>query len=213
MKQRLIVAAIGVPLTFCVIWFAPFWLYCAIMVLLFGYCVFELLSVGKTKWFTIATVPMIVLACALMIVQGTLRHWIFLIIGCAYIGDAGAMLTGKFIGPHWGGGHPFPHISPKKTYAGLVGGVVVPMVFAVVVYPFITTTHLVIFPLVVGFVLGVAAICGDLYFSMIKRKLGIKDYGTLLPGHGGVLDRFDSMMFVAPVSALILLFAMAHPTL
>jgi phosphatidate cytidylyltransferase len=204
MRERLIVAAIGVPLTLAVILLAPEWLFSVLIVLLFGVCIFELIKSGRNYWYVWLIIPLITLAALSLTLYrknfGAL--WTLLPVGCAYIGDAGAMLAGRFIGSHIGGGHPFPYISPKKTYAGVVGGLVVPMLFSLglfVARGFVRHWH---YALIIGLVLGAAAECGDLFFSLIKRKIGIKDYGSILPGHGGALDRFDSMIFVAPIALI-----------
>ncbi|GAA5509443.1 phosphatidate cytidylyltransferase [Novipirellula caenicola] len=91
-----------------------------------------------------------------------------------------------------------PSISPGKTYAGLIGGVATTVVFAWVVGPRLTImddTR----SLIVGIIIGMAGFAGDLCMSAVKRDLNIKDFGATLPGHGGVLDRVDSLIFTAPL--------------
>ena len=91
-----------------------------------------------------------------------------------------------------------PHVSPKKTWAGLVGGVATTTVLAAIVGPWLTFMdwqH----ALVAGLIIGVAGFAGDLSISAIKRDLGVKDSGTALPGHGGILDRIDSLTYTAPL--------------
>jgi phosphatidate cytidylyltransferase len=117
----------------------------------------------------------------------------------AFLADAGAYFTGIFFGRH----KAFSNISPKKTVEGCIGGLVVG-VAAVCVYGAVINTAFGLdvsaFSLVVLGLLGaIAAVLGDLAFSLIKRERGIKDYGRILPGHGGMLDRFDSMALCAPV--------------
>ena len=121
----------------------------------------------------------------------------------AFCSDSAALFAGMAFGKH----KLAPKVSPKKTVegaiGGLAGGVVGMLVFRVI---FFMTT---LYPLHVGWcaLLGlVGAVMGqlgDLSFSVVKRQQGIKDYGRLLPGHGGVLDRFDSVIFAAPVIWLI----------
>ena len=101
-----------------------------------------------------------------------------------------------------------PVISPKKTVEGAVGGVLgATALMLLVVYLFNTYAGLEIHygaAALMGAVGAVIGQVGDLSFSIIKRQTGIKDYGHIFPGHGGVLDRFDSVIFVAPVAELIL---------
>ncbi|HSG94271.1 MAG TPA: phosphatidate cytidylyltransferase, partial [Afifellaceae bacterium] len=91
-----------------------------------------------------------------------------------------------------------PTVSPNKTVEGLAGGILVTALIAALVGPFIT-------PLSAGFcaflgaALALGGFLGDLTISGVKRDLGLKDTGTLLPGHGGILDRIDSLVFTAPL--------------
>lgn len=121
--------------------------------------------------------------------------------------DIFAYLVGMLFGKH-----PFvPKLSPKKSVEGAVGGIVGAVVLGVAygfaVQRFILDVHLA--PLIFGIIclFGAAAgQIGDLAASAIKRKVGIKDYGTLIPGHGGILDRFDSVIMVAPIIYLITIY-------
>ena len=91
-----------------------------------------------------------------------------------------------------------PHISPKKTWAGMLGGVATTTVLAAIVGPWLTFMdwqH----AMLAGALIGVAGFAGDLSISAIKRDLGVKDSGTTLPGHGGILDRIDSLTYTAPL--------------
>jgi phosphatidate cytidylyltransferase len=100
-----------------------------------------------------------------------------------------------------------PQISPKKTIEGSIGGILFSIffasLFAALVYK-CPPLSAALFGVGIGGVGSIVAQCGDLFFSLIKRKLGIKDYGNLIPGHGGVLDRIDSLLFVAPYLLIIL---------
>ena len=114
-------------------------------------------------------------------------------------GDTFALFAGTWIG----GKKLCPRISPHKTVAGAVGGLIGSILMAFLVgYIFALVLPTQAFPpmwanLVVGFVGGVAAQMGDLFASMVKRHCGIKDFGSLFPGHGGMLDRMDSILFAA----------------
>ena len=94
-----------------------------------------------------------------------------------------------------------PEISPKKTVEGFIGGIVT----TGIVYSIAFCIHSgfevsrVLFAFVLGGICAVIGTLGDLSASMIKRQAGIKDYGNIMPGHGGVMDRFDSVLFVLPV--------------
>ena len=127
---------------------------------------------------------------------GADRGWIVLLVLAVWSFDTGAYLIGKRFGQR----RFLSHISPSKTYAGLIGGIVVATAVTALVLVALgqePATALVIGPLV-----SLAAQAGDLAESMLKRAAGAKDSGTLIPGHGGVLDRVDSFLFAAPVLAL-----------
>ena len=121
----------------------------------------------------------------------------------AFMSDSAALFTGMACGKH----KLAPKASPKKTVegavGGLVGGVLGMIVFRIVFF-FVPVEPLPIgWCMVIGLVGAFMGQLGDLSFSIIKRQFGIKDYGRLLPGHGGVLDRFDSVIFAAPVVWMI----------
>jgi len=122
----------------------------------------------------------------------------------AFLSDTGAYFMGKFLGRH----KLAPKISPKKTVEGVIGGVLGAvagmLIYAAVLENCFGYQVSYVYALVYGAVGSAAAVFGDLCFSVIKRQCGIKDYGYLFPGHGGVLDRFDSMVIVAPLSELLL---------
>ena len=123
----------------------------------------------------------------------------------AFLSDGGAYFIGVLIGKR----KAFPKVSPKKTVEGFIGGIVIGTA-SVVVYGVVlnyTTFHYIEFWafILYGFVGAIATELGDLAFSLIKREYEIKDFGRLLPGHGGVLDRFDSMVFTAPAIYLLIM--------
>lgn len=138
------------------------------------------------------------------------HHGVFYILFalfCALISDTFAYFTGKFFGKH-----KLTEISPKKTVEGAVGGVVGAVVSCVILFAVFDncffTVHTITYLEVVlmSLVLAVVGICGDLSASVIKRNFGVKDFGNLFPGHGGVMDRCDSILFVsAALYALIVL--------
>lgn len=137
--------------------------------------------------------------------------YILLPLALAFAADAFAMLTGMFVRKRKGDEgirQLAPVLSPKKTVEGSIGGLVGSIVIAIlygVVFHFITdVTVNYYFLAVYGILGGVISQFGDLSFSYIKRTRKIKDFGTLLPGHGGVLDRFDSVIFCAPLMEILI---------
>jgi phosphatidate cytidylyltransferase len=116
----------------------------------------------------------------------------------AWMTDTGAYFVGVFFGKH----KLIPEVSPKKTVEGAFGGVLGCIlgyvIFGVVIDMFfnVTVNYLALILLAVG--ISVISQCGDLVASYVKRERGIKDYGFIFPGHGGIMDRFDSIIAVAP---------------
>jgi phosphatidate cytidylyltransferase len=132
---------------------------------------------------------------------GADRGWIVLLVLTVWSFDTGAYLIGK----RYGRRTFLSHISPSKTYAGLIGGIVAATVVSAVVL--VGLGQPAAAAIIVGPLVSIAAQAGDLAESMLKRAAGVKDSGTLIPGHGGVLDRVDSFLFAAPVLALYVLAA------
>ncbi|MBP3579901.1 MAG: phosphatidate cytidylyltransferase [Clostridia bacterium] len=131
-------------------------------------------------------------------IDGIGLYMFLLVFIAAWITDTFAYFTGIFIGKH----KLIPRISPKKTIEGSIGGIVF-CVIAFSVYGIVLNKCFdvdVNFPvlLAVGFVMSIISQIGDLIASAIKRSYGIKDYSNLFPGHGGILDRFDSIMILSP---------------
>lgn len=127
----------------------------------------------------------------------------------AWLGDSGAYFVGTFFGKH----KLCPEISPKKTIEGAIGGVIsVGVVFAIYAffYQMIQNARgydfMVNYPymIVLGLICGILGIVGDLSASLLKRQYNIKDFGRIMPGHGGLTDRFDSVLFVLPFMTFIL---------
>ena len=123
----------------------------------------------------------------------------------AWLGDAAAYFAGR----RWGRTKLIPRVSPGKTVAGAVGGLLVTVVVAVLMGgvllgPYTGLGLSIAEAALIGFVIAGVSQIGDLAESLLKREAGIKDSGTLFPGHGGVLDRFDSILFALPVTYLLL---------
>ena len=127
------------------------------------------------------------------------RDWVYLALFTAFANDTGAF----FIGRKWGRRRLAPSISPGKTWEGASGGLLSAVLVAVVVAVILNTIS--VLPveywqvILMGCLISVFAQLGDLVESMLKRNAGVKNTGKLLPGHGGILDRFDSLIFVGPV--------------
>jgi phosphatidate cytidylyltransferase len=122
--------------------------------------------------------------------------WTLWVLPLVWMTDIGAYFAGRAIG----GPKLAPRLSPNKTWAGLIGGVVLATAFAAVLHwQFGLPLRLTL----ATPVLAVLAQAGDLYESGLKRKAGVKDSGSMLPGHGGVLDRLDGLVPVAPVAAFL----------
>lgn len=116
----------------------------------------------------------------------------------AWVSDVGAYFVGSLIGKH----KLIPEVSPKKTVEGAIGGVLLASLVFVVYGLLIDTLSETLSPnyivlAVAGVLVAVVSQIGDLIASLIKRERGVKDYGTLLPGHGGIMDRFDSIIAVS----------------
>jgi phosphatidate cytidylyltransferase len=132
--------------------------------------------------------------------------FVVLVFVIAWVCDTSAFAVGVLLGKH----KLIPEISPKKTVEGAIGGIVFTFI-ACLVYGFgldlilqdISVKYLVIG--LCGALLPVVSQLGDLIASLIKREHGVKDYGTILPGHGGLMDRFDSVMSVSPILLIICL--------
>jgi phosphatidate cytidylyltransferase len=123
------------------------------------------------------------------------RRWVLVLLAGVWSFDTGAYLVGRAIGRR-----PFlPWISPKKTLEGVLGGLVAATLGVAIVL--VISSHPWQEALVLGPLLGATAQAGDLAESLLKRAAGVKDSGTLLPGHGGILDRVDSILFAAPALA------------
>lgn len=140
-------------------------------------------------------------ASAPLAILGGERGWIFLLVLGVWAYDTGAY----FVGRRFGHRTFLSHISPSKTYAGLIGGLVACTAAVTVIAVGLGEPPLI--GLLLGPLLAAAAQVGDLAESMLKRAAGAKDSGTLIPGHGGILDRVDSFLFAAPVVTLFVLAA------
>ena len=147
----------------------------------------------------IAYIPLLGVFVPLMMAAplGTMR--VLVVIICVILADTGAYATGVLFGRH----KMAPSISPAKTWQGFAGAVVFSMVGGAIAVPLLLGADWWV-GLILGALLCPAATLGDLVESLIKRDAGIKDMSNFLPGHGGVMDRLDSMLVAVPVGWLVL---------
>ena len=132
------------------------------------------------------------------------RDWFLLGLLATFASDTGAYFVGLSVGRH----HMVPAISPKKTWEGLAGGVAAAVAATVAVYAASAFAFDLPRALGLGAALAAVAPLGDLAESLLKRGMGVKDLSALVPGHGGVLDRLDSLLFTLPVVYFFVLWTM-----
>ena len=155
-------------------------------------------------------IPYLLSALIRILVSSDGRYFILVPFTLAFLSDAGAYFVGIRFGKH----KLAPVVSPNKTVEGVLGGLgfsLVGMLIYALVLKFALKFRVNFGAAVLYAILGSAVgTMGDLCFSVVKRQTGIKDYGNLIPGHGGFLDRFDSLVLVAPlVEALLLILPLA----
>ncbi len=122
--------------------------------------------------------------------------YVVFVVACTFLNDAGAYFVGKWKGKK----KLIPRMSPGKTVEGTIGGIISATITGGAVNLIFKSPLEYIWAFSFGLIIGVVAVFGDLIESLIKRSVGVKDSGGVLPGHGGVLDRFDSLILVFPVS-------------
>jgi phosphatidate cytidylyltransferase len=149
-----------------------------------------------------ATLSVVPAWCALALLHAERpmgHYWLLLALTIVWAADSGAYFAGRKFGKH----KLSPRISPNKTIEGLIGGVLAGMLVALVAAPFIGAklSALPAVALVAAWTI-LFSVVGDLFESLLKRHVGAKDSGHLIPGHGGVLDRIDSVLAALPVFAL-----------
>ena len=122
-----------------------------------------------------------------------------------WMSDIGAYCVGTMFGQKPGSRKLAPTISPKKSWWGFRGGIIAGAVSGIVLYFCSMLEFNIVHCIILGIIVPVACVCGDLVESMWKRRYGVKDSGNLIPGHGGWLDRFDSSLAAIPTAAIYLL--------
>lgn len=227
-KKQLAIVIPSYVLAFCLpffVYFAPdanrvaylYFLFGALLIfMMYLFCVM-VLKKGALSYSKIAEVFMLAAYVTTSFTALSLIRYIdngkfilFLVFIASWVTDTFAYLTGTLIGKH----KLIPEVSPKKTVEGAIGGTL----SAVIFFPLfgfiaglvsggeVKANYLVL--VIYALILAVVAQIGDLLASLIKREYKIKDYGSLLPGHGGIMDRFDSVM---SVSVLTMLLCMIYP--
>lgn len=140
-----------------------------------------------------------VLALMQIRVQGA--DWLFYCLSIIWVADIGAYFSGKRFGKN----KLAPSLSPGKTREGLYGAMLATMLYsAAAAYYFSLSINELLLLLIIAAAATIISVIGDLFFSLLKREQGLKDTGAILPGHGGVLDRIDSVTSSAPFFALLL---------
>ena len=174
------------------------------------FAVFEHTNFGERQITMALSMPIIIsfafssLERLINVTDGTGLLYFILIFNFACISDIAAYFVGSALGKH----KLAPVISPKKTVEGAIGGLIGAMIGTVIVclvFEAILTIDIKVWVLVlITPVMSIVGILGDLFASAVKRNYGIKDYGNIMPGHGGILDRTDSVLLVSVVFSLFL---------
>jgi phosphatidate cytidylyltransferase len=201
---RVLSGAVLVILVIGLVWFAP-----PIVFEAFALVVAVLGAIELWRLVGAAAVPMAIVYLALplaALVQIRLiagPQAVFLVMLTIMVSDTAQYYSGRAFGRR-----PLaPRISPKKTIEGAIGGFIIATAMFVVVGAWWAPTMGVAFRVGLGLALVALGIAGDLFESFLKRRAGVKDSSNLIPGHGGVLDRIDALLFAAPVYFLALRYA------
>jgi phosphatidate cytidylyltransferase len=156
-------------------------------------------SLGATL-LMVAWIPFLASFLSLLLLRDDGPAYVIMVVGLTVANDVGAYAFGSRLGRH----KLAPAVSPGKTWEGLIGGWVTVLVIAAsVIVPFVPGVRVTV-ALVLGSAITVVATVGDLAESLVKRDLGVKDLGRILPGHGGVMDRIDALAFTIPAAHFIL---------
>jgi len=209
MLTRILAAAVALPVFIVLVWLGgmPLNLALGLLAAIAGWELYRSCGI-KSIWFYIVFILFVVALASVSVIRQVYDLWlVWLIFIAAWGCDTGAYFVGRAIGKR----KLAPVISPKKTVEGAIGGVVIAaslcVLYALILNHFeiwLFDSHYYLWFAAFGAFGAVLGQAGDLSASAVKRKVGIKDYGNIMPGHGGVLDRFDSIIFVAPYTVLFL---------
>ena len=217
LQTRSMSAAVMIATTVSILLFGG-WPFIALLAVLAGISLYEWAQLSfqaeaepKSYFYLAAGVPYVMgsFICCYTIFESLGLFWAITFLMMVWGSDSGAYFAGKFIG----GPKMAEKISPNKTWAGMGGAACTPFIIGVLMMILYRGIDDFLWQAVVmlggvGLCIGVAGQVGDLVISAFKRKAGVKDTGTLIPGHGGLLDRIDSMLLAAPV--FLLLFTLGH---
>ena len=153
-------------------------------------------SLSDTSFNLLAVLYAVVLLSHLYLLRQLPRgiEWTFLTIFLVWSTDIGAYLVGRQFGRHL----LASQVSPKKTVEGSLGGLLFSIALALVFWRIVGEAPWIMY-IILAVIIGISAQIGDLFESALKRSAGVKDSGRIIPGHGGILDRFDSLIFALPL--------------
>jgi len=233
LTQRILTAIIGVPLLLLVFYFGSYYFLAFILLIVgFGsyeffrlvdnknldnkkiigivFCITKFLGIVYIGWFLSHAILIRNINESIFpyIDNTNIKNndigffWIVFVVACTFLNDSAAYFFGKYKGKI----KLVPRLSPGKTVEGTVCGIFMALLCGMLINLIFSSPISYKWSMLLGFVVGAVAVLGDLIESMFKRSVSIKDSGGLLPGHGGVLDRFDSLILVFPVMYYLILF-------
>lgn len=207
LHQRIISAVILAPLVLVIVYiggiFFDILLIVAVVIMYWEWFNMTKKSARKYIWGFAGLFYIIIPCLSLRYIMMFGSEFIFLSLFFIWAVDIGAYVAGKTIG----GPKIAPKISPKKTWAGLFGAMVASSLVLILAikssyFSYDNTIYLII----IACILSIIAQTGDFFESWVKRKFGVKDSSNIIPGHGGLLDRLDGLLFISPVIAILLTF-------
>jgi len=184
---------------------ALWWCYAVWLLQRYSAHVLQCGAQGKVTQFSLPALPVIGIVLlvptwiAMVVLHSVSPYWLLLMMVLIWSADTGAYFAGRAFGKR----KLAPQVSPGKSWEGVAGAMAMTVVVSLVGGVLLDVSGVALFGLVILALITVAfSIVGDLMESLMKRRVGVKDSGTLLPGHGGVLDRIDSLTAAAPIFAL-----------